>query len=115
MKKRVCMLLLFAFVLCTAMTAYAASTEFSAVLPKNQGDTEVSTVRKGSDYNFFTIGITSISNNMTKVCAWTEGEVGNNLSSPYRQIANGETLPVFYDVTPGIGTNVVLNLDFQVA
>lgn len=94
-----------------SITAFAASANFSATLPANQGDTEVSTVRKATDAKNFTITIDSIGTGTDEVCAWTEGDItGSNYSNPYNQVGIGtEDLP--YTKQPKIGENVVLNLD----
>lgn len=93
------------------MTAFAASTSFSATLPAHQGDTEVSTVRKATSTKSFSITINSIGSGTDKVCAWTEGDsTGTNYSSPYNQVGIG-TKSFSYTTQPVVGENVVLNLD----
>ena len=93
------------------MTAFAASTSFSATLPAHQGDTEVSTVRKATSTKSFSITINSIGSGTDTVCAWTEGDsTGTNYSSPYNQVGI-ETKSFSYTTQPEIGENVVLNLD----
>lgn len=82
------------------MTAFAASTSFSATLPAHQGDTEVSTVRKATSTKSFSITINSIGSGTDKVCAWTEGDsTGTNYSSPYNQVGI-ETKSFSYTTQP---------------
>lgn len=101
-----------ALTMCISLSVFAASTSFSAKLPANQGDTEVSTVRKeSSTTDYFTITVNSIGTGTDKVCAWTEGDsTGFNYSSPYNQVGK-ETKNIKYSHIPDKGENVVLNLD----
>lgn len=106
-----------AAVMTMSLTAFAASTvawdDFSATLPKNQGDTEVSTVARSNSASTeknFTVNITSMPSGYTAVRAWTEKPAGANYSNPYKQIGSGES-DVSYSTTPAQGKNVVLNLD----
>lgn len=99
------------FALSLSITAFAASTRFSATLPAHQDDTEVSTVRKATNKKSFSITVYSIGSGTDQVCAWTEGDsTGINYSSPYNQVGVG-TKSFSYTGQPQIGENVVLNLD----
>lgn len=100
-----------ALVLGLSVTAFAASTKFSATIPAHQGDTEVSTVRKETSKESFSITVDFLSTGTDKICAWTEGDsTGINYSSPYNQVGI-ETKSFNYTRQPDIGENVVLNLD----
>lgn len=55
-------------------TALGATKSFTAYLPKNRADTEVSTIAKAETTDYFTITMTSIAAGTDKVCAWTEGD-----------------------------------------
>lgn len=104
-----------AAVMTMSLTAFAAVSwdSFSAKLPKNQGDTEVSTVARSnssSSTNYFTIDITTMPSGYTAVRAWTEGKYGGNYSNPYNQVDGAET-NVKYSKTPEKGKNITLNLD----
>lgn len=94
-----------------SITAFAASTNFTANLPAHQGDTEVSTVRKATDTKSFSVTIDSIGSGTDKVCVWSEGDsTGKNYSSPYNQVGV-ETKSISYTTQSKVGENVVLNLD----
>ncbi len=100
--------------MCMSISVFAATTKFSGELPKQQGDTEISTVRRaGSTQKYFTIHVVNLDNVTNAVCAWTEGDsTGLNYSNPYVQVQKGRTTNVKYDKhVPDIGENVVLNLD----
>lgn len=112
-KKRVSIIAVISCVLMLSLSlsAFAATANFSATLPKNQGDTEVSKVRKDGTTSYFTITITSIGTGTDKVCAWTESDIlGTNYSNPSQQVAV-ETRNITYSKKPESGDNVVLNLD----
>lgn len=104
-----------ALVLCLSLSvpALAAySYGFSATLPANQGDTEVSKVSRGTDSEYWHIRIDSATQNVKKVHAWTEGGLGDNYSSPSKTVSVGSGYAMKYDrVVPNEGQNVVLNLD----
>lgn len=100
-----------ALVLGLALSANAATASFTAKLPKNQGDTEVSTVaRSTSASKNFCVKINSISNGFTHVRAWVEGTAGKNFSNPLEQISIG-TAYINYTTVPAAGKNMILNLD----
>lgn len=93
------------------LSVFAANSgPLTAYLPKHQGDVEVSTIARASDYSFFKVNITFIGPGTDKVRAWAENTIGTNLSSPYTQIGLGDNA-LFYTDKPSIGTNVTLNLD----
>ena len=110
-RKFLSILLSCALVLSLSITAFAASTSFSATIPAHQGDTEVSKVRKETNEGSFSITVDFLSTGTDKICAWTEGDsTGTNYSSPYNQVGK-ETKSFDYTNQPKIGENVVLNLD----
>lgn len=101
-----------ALAICMSLSAFAATAPFTGYLPANQGDTEISTVRKETSTNYFSIHIYILGDATNKVCAWTEGDsTGYNYSSPYNQVEVYEPTDIKYTHVPDIGENVVLNLD----
>lgn len=113
-KLSACVLISAALVMCMSMSALAKSdwlVEFSGTLPANQGDAQVSTIKKEFETEYFTVNMTSIGNNYKNVCAWTENTLGANYSDPSNQVHLNEFEQVGYDSVPKVGRNVVLNLD----
>lgn len=112
-RKTITAIFTFALVMCLSITVFAATTTFSGSLPANQGDTEISKVRKAnSTTKYFTITISSIGKGTNKVCAWTEGSWGGNYSSPYNQVGIGtKSFSYYKNDYPKKGDNVILNLD----
>ena len=92
------------------MGVFAASATFSVNLPVKQGDTEVSTIKKEKTQDYFWVVINTIGSGTNKVCAWAEGDLGANLSSPTKQIAVGGHA-INYTSIPNVGKRVTLNLD----
>ncbi|MDE7424626.1 MAG: hypothetical protein K2N51_13220 [Lachnospiraceae bacterium] len=100
-----------ALAMCMSLTIFAAAADFSTKLPANQGDVEISTIRKESTVKHFCIRFQSIGKGTDKVCAWAEQPItGYNYSSPYNQVGEGLT-SVKYSEVPAVGNNVLLNLD----
>ncbi len=98
-----------------SFTVFAAVAwdNFNAVLPKNQGATEVSTVARSNSstsYKHFTVKIKSISSGYTSVCVWAKKPGGTNYSKSSQQVGINVTPNVGYDEVPAAGKNVILNL-----
>lgn len=112
MKKRLVSMMMFLILTISISTmAFAASDYFDVTVPGQQGDVEVSTVRKERSTAYFTIELQSLSTGTTCLCAWTESKTfGKNYSNPYYQVECIEE-DVPYTNTPAVGENVVLNLD----
>lgn len=102
--------------MCLSTTALGATKSFTAHLPKNRADIEVSTISKAKTTEYFTLTIKSIAEGTDKVCAWTEGDsLGINYSSPYVQVGI-ESRNIDYNLKqPKKGEAVVLNLDNPVS
>lgn len=93
-------------------TANADQTDFAVNLPIFSNNKEVGKIAKADNStDHFTISISSISMEFTKVRAWTEKPVGTNYSDPYEQIGVGDNQEMDYTTTPKKGDQVVLNLD----
>ena len=90
------------FLMATGITAFAAAAwePFSANLPANRGDKEVSkAARASSNVSHFSIMINLISDGYTAVRVW-------GVTSPYEW-----AVPYYDNSVPAMGTNVTLNLD----
>lgn len=96
---------------CISATVFAATAEFNTVLPENQSDNEVVTIKKESSKSYFTINITYLGYGTDKACAWAENDLGYNLSSNYVQVPVGSRNIPYSISNPSAGTNVTLNLD----
>lgn len=107
-----CALISASLMMCMSLVVFAANeaADFEGKLPKNQGDVKVSTIKKGNKVEYFTITMTEI-DGFDRVCAWTEGSLGANYSSPFNQVHLDEEETVAYDKVPKVGQNVSLNLD----
>ena len=111
-KKIISLILIMSSVAIFSTSVFAATASFSGILPKYQGDTEVSVVRRASDNTgYFTIRVDSIQYGTNSVCAWTEGSWGGNYSNPYNQAGIGDKRNISYSTPPAKGENVILNLD----
>jgi hypothetical protein len=118
-KKAIVSLMLVCVVtLALTLSAYALAwgTFNNHTIPANQGDTEVSTVKRDNNattVKHFTISITGLTNGYTAICAWTETPTGSNYSNPGNQIslATNQNVDYYSTNVPGKGDNVVLNFD----
>lgn len=112
-RKALQLMLLVVLVFSITTVALGAEQRFSANLPRNQGDIEVSTVRKATSEDTFMINMYSIGTGITTVCVWTEKDalIKRNYSSPYFQVGVGRTDGDYDILQPAVGDNVILNLD----
>lgn len=112
-KKALAIIISIFLIAAMSVTSIAAWASFTATLPKNSLNTEVSTVAKsGNGTKYFTIDIYSISDEFTSVRAWAEnGFWGGNYSSSLTQIGVGTGQKINYSHVPDDGAHVTLNLD----
>lgn len=81
-------------------------------LPANNGDKEVSTVKKSYSNNYFAVSCKSSRSGLGSVNVWTETGLGLNASSPNHPInADGIIYNCNYSSKPSIQTEVTLNID----
>lgn len=112
-----CMVLLLVSVvlLSTAIAVYAMDNPvyFSGTIKANQADTEISTVKRATDKNYFQVEIVFYGNTQTYVNAWAEKDDlwGTNLSSPSIGVQIATEKSIVYNTIPNTGVNVTLNLD----
>lgn len=112
-KKALAIIISICLIAAMSVTSIAAWDSFTATLPKNSLNTEVSTSAKsGNGTEYFTIDINSISGGYKSVRVWTENWItGANYSSSLTQIGVGKGQIIDYSTVPSDGVQVVLNMD----